>query len=73
MAQLSPASVAAASALAPTRLAFSASPRWQCVRAASTSSRPGCRAEISGEASARSSVVTDAADSPARMRDWASV
>ena len=35
-----------------------------CVRAASTRSRARCRAEIPGEASARSRVARDSADSP---------
>ncbi len=62
MAQLSPASDAAASALAATPPAFSTSPRLLCVRAATTSSLARCRAEIPGEASARSSVARDSAD-----------
>ena len=65
MAQLSSASVAAASALVATRPAFSTSPRLLCVRAASTSSLARCRAEIPGAASARSSVASDSADEPA--------
>jgi hypothetical protein len=48
IAQLSPASYATASAVAATWPASSTSPRKLCVRAASTSSRAPCRAEIPG-------------------------
>ena len=73
IAQLSPASDATSSAAAATRPAFSTSPRLLCVRAASTSSRARCRAEIPGEASARSSVARDSANRPTRIRHCASV
>ena len=43
------------------------------VRAARTSSRARCRAEIPGEAIARSKVASDSADIPACIRHWASV
>ena len=50
------------------RPALSTSPTLSCVRATRTSSRARCRGEISGEASAWSSIAKDSWTEPARIR-----